>query len=312
MNKEEIIQKIRDSYNIDIVRMEILRYGPDNVMWDAMSNEDDRYVIRISKRDMGNDIMFEAEWLCILQNEGVPVVSIILTKKEKPYVSIKNNQTITVFNFLDGKHIDVSASNPLPEKAVKSAATALAMLHTVSKKHKISFSRKRTVFKELERTIEHQNFFLKKMPKRKEFIQEVKEILDWGKTQAFTPVLVHNDYRIGNIMFDESNNLLAILDFDWSCMGPAIKDVAHSLAEWSFPDKAEQHNEKIFSLFLEKYNQTSDTPINRNDLLYRWIALSCLSDASTFLTDSLLHGEIKQPSQSYMYKKYQYFLTIKE
>jgi aminoglycoside phosphotransferase (APT) family kinase protein len=39
-----------------------------------------------------------------------------------------------------------------------------------------------------------------KVPGGKQFIREVKEYQSWAKRYMFTPVLVHNDYRVGNIL----------------------------------------------------------------------------------------------------------------
>jgi len=309
MNTENIVKNIRDVYGIDITKMGLLRDGPDNVIWDATSTNNDRYAIRVSKREMGDEVAFEAEWIRILRKEGVSVVPIVLTKKGVSYSCLDDGSAITVFNFLNGKHFSIATDKSLPNHVIETAAETLALLHEVSRRFNVHASRKRTVFSELERVIEHKNLILKKIPGGKEFIEEVSGMLDWGKAQTFDTVLVHNDYRIGNIMFDDKDNLLAILDFDWSCMGPAIKDVAHSLAEWSFPDGAKKHDEHVFAVFLEEYNKSSKFPVQRDDTLHRWVALTCLSDASTFLVDRLLRGEIKQPSYSYMYKKYEYFLV---
>lgn len=311
MDKEIIIKNIGSSYNIDIVKLDMLRDGTDNVIWDATSRSGTRYAIRVSKRDVDGEIAFEAEWIRILQDEDIPVVPLVFTKTGNSYTNLDKGRAMTVFKFLPGRHLSVSIDNPPPQKTVEAAARVLAVLHSASKKHNVDLPRKRTVFKELERVIESGNLIIEKMPGGKDFIEEVRNTLKWGKSQMYDPVLVHNDYRIGNIMFDESDNLLAILDFDWSCIGPAIKDVAHSLAEWSFPDGSRNHNEQVFSGFLKSYNQASDAPMARDNFLYQWMALSCLSDACTFLIDRLLRGEIKPPSYSYMYKKYQYFLSMK-
>lgn len=311
MNTENIVKKISDMYGIDIMKIELLRDGSDNVIWDATSADGDRYAIRVSKREMGDEIAFEAEWIRILQKGGVPVVPIVLTKQGESCSRLDDGSAVSVFNFLNGKHFFIAIDTSLPNHVIETAAKALALLHEVSRRSNVHASRKRTVFSELERVIEYKDLILEKTPGGKEFIEEVRGMLDWGKAQTFDTVLVHNDYRIGNIMFDDKDNLLAILDFDWSCMGPAIKDVAHSLAEWSFPDGAEKHDEHVFVVFLEAYNTSSKFPVQRDDTLHRWVALTCLSDASTFLVDRLLRGEIKQPSYSYMYKKYEYFLALK-
>lgn len=191
--------------------------------------------------------------------------------------------------------------------AVKSAAEALAKLHNISRQHNVSLPRRRTVFTELERVMVKQKEIEEKVPGGKEFVAEVERILSWGKNQKFTPVLVHNDYRIGNLLFDENEKVAAILDFDWSCIGPAIKDVAHALVEWSFPDGAKQHWQEVFDTFLGSYNRPAEEIIKQDDNLKQWIAFSCLSDTVTYITDRLERGEIKPVTDSFMYQKFQYF-----
>ncbi len=310
MDTRLIIQTVQNTYGIAVVAIDLLRDGPDNTMWNIVDENGEKYVARVSKREMGNEIAFEAEWIRLLQGQGVPVVPIILTKENQPFTILESVYALTVFRFLQGKHLILSADSALSLTAVRAAAMALAKLHDASIKHAVDTSRRRTVFSELERIIEHRYLVTEKIPAGANFVVDVEAQLVWGKAQSYQSALVHNDYRAGNVMFDEQNNLVAILDFDWSCIGPAIKDVAHALAEWSFPDGAEGHNQEVFTAFLDGYNQRSITPISEDNVLYRWIALSCLSDACTFIIDRLIRGEVRDPASSYMYKKYKYFQSL--
>lgn len=310
MNTTQIKKTIQDTYNIPVKTIELLRDGSDNTMWTVTDDQNIKYVVRVSKREMSGDIAFEAEWIRIMCDEGVPVVPIVLTKDNKPYTTMMSRQAVTVFRFLQGQHLVLSADTTPPLNAVTLAATALAKLHDISLKHTVDVPRKRTIFSELERIITYKELIIEKIPNGADFVAEVEEQLAWGGEQTYKPVLVHNDYRAGNVMFDAQNNLVAVLDFDWSCIGPAIKDVAHTLAEWSFPDGAEKHNEKVFSAFLDGYNKHSVNPVLNDATLYHWISLSCLSDACTFIIDRLLRDEVRDPSSSFMYKKSQYFTLL--
>lgn len=310
MDTNLIIKTLQETYNISVGTIELLREGVDNTLWTVVDEKYKKYAVRVSKRELGDDIVFEAEWIRILNNEGVPVTPIVLTKDNQPYTVMKNSKAVTVFHFINGHHLTLSLDDNPPLDAVGAAASALARLHNVSREHTVNASRERTIFSELERIVEHKDLVIKKIPNGADFVAEVEAQLLWGKSQTYQPALVHNDYRTGNVMLDEKNNIVAILDFDWSCIGPAIKDLAHALAEWSFPDGAEKHNQAIFSTFMERYNQQSTVSIQKDTILYRWIGLSCLSDACTFIIDRLLRDEVRDPATSYMYKKSQYFQSL--
>ena len=310
MDTNTIIKTLRNVYDISASVVELLRDGGDNTIWTVIDEQDKKYAVRVSKREMGDDIVFEAEWIHILNTEGVPVVPIVLTKDRRPYVIMENGQAITVFHFINGHHLTLSIDSNPPLDIVGTAASVLAKLHNASRVHTVNASRKRTIFSEMERIIGHKDLVIEKIPNGADFVAEVESQLLWGKAQPYQPALVHNDYRTGNVMFDEQNNVAAVLDFDWSCIGPAIKDVAHALAEWSFLDGAEKHNQAVFSTFLERYNQQSTHPVPKDNTLYHWIGLSCLSDACTFIIDRLLRDEVRDPATSYMYKKSQYFQSL--
>lgn len=308
-SNEKIIPTLKTEYNLDINSASVLRDGSDNTIWTLETENGKKYVARMSKREMGEEIAFEAEWLKVLLVDDAPVVPIIETKNKKPFVILPTGNALTVFEFVNGKHLPFGINQQPSLPAVKFAAEALAKLHNASRRHniKIKLPRKRTVFTELERVVVKRKEIEKKLAGGKGFVAEVEKILSWGKKQEFTPVLVHNDYRIGNILFDENNEVAAILDFDWSCRGPAIKDVAHALAEWSFPDGAKQNWREVFDVFLDSYNLHAKEIIKDDDNLKHWIAFSCLSDTGTYIIDRLERDEIKPIVGSFVYQKFLYF-----
>jgi aminoglycoside phosphotransferase (APT) family kinase protein len=204
----------------------------------------------------------------------------------------------------------MSQDTPIPIKAVTSAARALAKIHEVSRGHKIDLPRSRNIFTEMQRALAVASDIEENVPGGKQFIKEVKEYELWAKEYEFTPVLVHNDYRVGNILFDDTEEVTAVIDFDWCCLGPAIKDVAHTLIEWSLPDKSPKHFKEVFEAFLKAYNGAVSDPIMDDNILYRWICFVALSDACTYIVDRLNSGEIKAIGSCYMYRKFEYFKTM--
>ncbi len=309
MNTEQLIGFIEITYGLK-GRAFILRDGPDNTVWTLECTDGKKYIARVSKREMKDGIAFEAEWLRFLCTKNVSVARIINTLTGSPYSIVPIGNAVTVFDFVSGHHISMSQDIPIPIKAVTSAAKALAKIHDVSRGYKINLPRSRSIFTEMERALAMADDIEEKVPGGKQFMKEVKEYDSWARKQSFTPVLVHNDYRVGNIIFDDTEEVAAVIDFDWCCIGPAIKDVAHTIIEWSLPDKSPKHFTEVFDGFLKTYNEAVSELIMDNDDLYRWISFAALSDACTYIVDRLNSGEIKAVGSCYMYRKFEYFRTL--
>jgi len=308
MNIKELKDLLLREYNLLVVSAKLFRESSDNQVWEVFTSGRS-YIVRISKRQIGSDFQFEAGWMDYLFEQGIPTVPIIKTHTGEAFVMLAQNKPLVVFKKIEGDIFLLDKSNFPSSAQAKNASAVLAKIHSCSRHHTIELPRHRTIYTELERVLKNETRLLKLDQSNSSFLKEVVEFIRWGKEQQFDPVLIHGDYRTGNIIFN-NNKLAAVLDFDWACLGPAIKDVAHALAEWSYPDGAGSHNESIFVSFLEAYNLVSEQRINRTQELYRWMAFSCLSDAGTYIVDRLDRGEIKSFGNSFMYAKYLYFLKL--
>lgn len=124
---------------------------------------------------------------------------------------------------------------------------------------------------------------------------------------------IHNDYRIQNLIF-LSDTDCTLIDFDWSCYGPLIKDVALAVGEWSLFDFNKGPSQEAIDQFLKGYNSTSPQKINYDKELIFWISFAYLSEAATFFTDVCeeRHTDlvITEISQCHSYKKFRYFYTL--
>lgn len=306
MSPEQILSYANTEYALQVEGAELVRESSDNQIWKLVSKRSHQgYFLRISKRDLKEDIAFEATWLEVLAKDGVPVAPLVKTYSGEPF-SISEFGATTLFKEVFGTHLNFDKENFPNKEQIASAAKALARIHQASSSVATALPRQRTIFTELSRVESIKDNLNLDEPGNSEFLSGISDSLAWAKSQQFEPVLIHNDYRIGNLLF-EGDEVAAVLDFDWSCMGPAIKDVAHALAEWSYPDGADTHNESVFAAFLDSYNTVAKNPIARNKTLYQWIAFSCISDAATFVVDRIERGQPKLPRQSYMFSKYRHF-----
>src|SRR3989344_1497686 len=127
-NEQTLLKSCNEIYGLDAARARVLRDGSDNIIWTLEIKNGKKYVARMSKRELGGDIAFEAEWLKVILADGVPVVPIRETKDKNSYAILTTGKTLTIFEFVEGKHLPFGIDQPPPLSAVKSAAEALAKL----------------------------------------------------------------------------------------------------------------------------------------------------------------------------------------
>ena len=304
MTKAKIVEKIEETYKIRTKNVSLLRESSDNKVY-LVESDRGKFVLRVSKRDIRDNVLFETTWLDYLRRHNVPVVEVVKTEGKKLF-SVLEKSVLTMFKFAKGKHIEIKPDSKPDLECVRSAAHELAKIHNVSLKANINLSRKRNILTEIDRALKIKNKFISRSEGGAVFVKELVFYKEWVRKNKNTECLLHNDYRFGNLFF-ENKTVSVIMDFDWSCKGPAVKDVAHSLAEWSFPDGAMKHWKDVFGTFLYSYNKEAKNEIDLNNTLFHWICFSCLSDIATYFTDLAAEGVFKRIPSSYMYKKYLYF-----
>ncbi len=291
----------------------VLRSGPDNDMFLVSDKQKhkDVFVVRVSKRKLSqDDIIFETTWLAELKKKNIPVPEIVKTKTGVNFFLDKNGQLYLAFKYIEGSHPEINLKTKPDLKLVAQAAKTLAQIHNVSFNTPLDLPRKRNIFTEIDRALTLKNKFAQKLAGGNLFIEYLSFYKNWVKeNEGSDYCLIHNDYRAGNILFAD-NKVAAVIDFDWSCLGPAAKDVAHSLVEWSFPDGAKKPWLDVFDVFLNSYNQSADHKIKLNGDLYNWICFACLSDVATYFSDLAEKNTFDNITSSYMYQKFLYFSPL--
>ncbi len=268
-------------------------------------------VFRVGKRSKKENTEFEIEILCFLSENNVPVPMPQKTLDERRYV--ENGELLyTLFNFIEGAHVEVSKSSMPSIEIVSEAGKQLAQVHNAVERFVPVGLTKRTMATELERVLDSKELFASVFLNGAEFISQVQEALAFMHNATDTLLLIHNDYRAHNILFGSNGHVTGVLDFDWSCFGAPIKDVAHSALEWSFPDGADEPDLKLFNAFIDSYNLIAINPVSKNQTLLQWVCFGALSDTATYLADRIDSVDANEPGRirSYMYKKYTYFKNI--
>jgi Ser/Thr protein kinase RdoA (MazF antagonist) len=301
---EELIKQIEKKYRIKCPKVSLIRESPDNFVY-LLEDHSNKYILRISKRDIRDDVLFELTWLDYLENHHIPVAEVIKTVDDRLF-DIYQQKTIVIFKFVEGERVEIKPDKKPNLAKVANAALELAKIHNTSLTTNINLKRKRNIFTEVNRALAIKDELIDHCEGGEKFVKELKFYKDFAKKWEGELSLIHNDFHPGNLLL-EDNKVSAILDFDWAYKGPAIKDLAHALVLWSYPDGASCHWPDVFDTFFESYNRKAINKIKKDENLYRWICFSCLSDTATWITDLAKEKIYKKINGSYMYKKYLYF-----
>ncbi len=183
---------------------------------------------------------------------------------------------------------------------------ALATIHRVLSDYRQqnTFKTVRSTFSEIERVLHQKDYFCQKYLDGETIIDNINQIMTEVEPLVTNDTIIHNDFRIQNLLFN-GNEISAILDFDWACVGSSLKDLGHALIEWSFPDGAKTCQWDILKAFLKGYQEIY-SQIDIPKLLI-WMRFSCLSDACTYLMDTINQKSQPREANSYMHEKYKFF-----
>jgi aminoglycoside phosphotransferase (APT) family kinase protein len=131
-------------------------------------------------------------------------------------------------------------------------------------------------------------------------LQELrKRISESGADKPHELVLVHGDFRVGNLLVG-ANGLAAVIDWEFAHWGHPLEDLAWPLVRaWRF-GREDQHVGGIGNLenYLNAYNKASGSEFTSSQLAWwelagnlRW-SISCLTQARRHLSGAELNVEL--------------------
>lgn len=312
--------KILEEYGLDKSAVfKLIHDGIDNNVH-LLDASDKKYVLRESKRsEVNKNIDFEINLLLTLSQTSLSVPRTVALRDNSYYLAI-NNKCFTLFNYIEGHQFKTVSNEMLSANVIILGGKKLGELHDITKNIEIGIDSKRTIFTEFERLfsvpaekLAQFDGHIEFLEHAKKFYADAKKLMQDEKTISG---MIHNDYRIQNLIFSANNADASIIDFDWSCQGPFLKDIGLAIVEWSIFDFEKGPSQEAIQQFIGGYNSTGPMHIEYNAELLFWVCFSCLSDACTFFSDvlELRHKDlsINKIDQCRMYKKFKYFLKENE
>ncbi len=305
MNSIESIKKVLETYELsEKAPINLIRESGDNFVF--LIGEKEKTILRLSKRLPIEDAAFEYDLIKHLLSKNIPVSEIIKNKEGQHY-SLLEDSVVVLFKFIDGNHVKVDKDHLPNNEQAHDAGKHLGLISNAGLDFKTNAPRRRDIFQEFSRVLKLEDYFTNNFEGGKEFLEQVKNAIEFGKNQNEIQGLIHNDYRPSNVFFIQ-NKVHGVIDFDWACIGPVIKDLALAVVEWSFPDGAIEVNAEVFDAFLKGYNSVAINKIGKDQRLFDWIKFTTLSDAATYFCDLAEDpNSTKRIIRSFMYRKYLYF-----
>jgi len=126
-------------------------------------------------------------------------------------------------------------------------------------------------------------------------LAEPHPAIEWGvrwlrdhPPRSFDEVLVHGDFRIGNLLVSEAG-LLGVLDWEFAHVGDPVEDLAWPLVRaWRFGQDARLGGIASIDAYLARYNQATGRDVDRASLFF-WELMGNVKWAIGSLTQARRH-----------------------
>lgn len=269
-------------------------------------SQDKKMIVRVGKIIPLEEVREEALVLDYLAGKMLPVPKIISGLNGELVVSPSFSKTLTIFEFIEGRHVEAGAStNPTVTEA-RNAAKVLAKIHKATQGDGKLGRTRHFVGSEIEKALADREIIIDKYIGGKEFINELIIATQKAKTYTGDFGLVHGDYRSKNLIFDhQGDEVEAVIDFEWYFFGPVLYDLGLMLVEWSCPDRQEYLDKKMLEAILSGYSEELGKKISLDEEIKFWMYYSALSDATTFLLRKAKNSSSSEKIKigSFMYQK---------
>ncbi len=291
----------------------LIHDGPDNYVYIVTDANGKKYALRINKR-LGKNVSFELEVLVTLAQKGLNITRPLETKSKEYFILINNNQVV-LFDFIEGTQVEKLDTEHLETDVIERGARKFGEFHNFTNNMKVETVPNRNIFTEYDRLLALDTDTLKKFTDYEILLKQVKTFYSEAQSRIKEGKelygVIHNDYRIQNLIYTKDD--CYIIDLDWACYGPILKDLGLAIAEWSMYKKDTGPSKIAIDRFLKSYNETAPKTVAYDKDLIFWICFACLSDTCTFIADvvqnNFKYGDIaiNDVNQCRMYRKFQYF-----
>lgn len=274
-------------YGVGDFKYEFINTGIENSTY--IIEADSKFVIRVYRKGAktADKIRREIDFMQELYRRRLPVPKVILNKAKNPLTIFNeagHNWQAIAMEFIEGHHHANYNTHVIDQLA-----------HYQAKMHQIgvSYGHQHKEKPELQLVPgEFTNLINKKLctPANRELlgrIESYKVYLDPKLECGY----VHNDYDIENVLFDDRNDIQAILDFDDLTFMPVVVCLAFSLWSVLFESKKIDYVDRYIKVYCQtRPLSTMELDYILKIILFRHYAIASL----TILRNQMGEEELKQ------------------
>jgi Ser/Thr protein kinase RdoA (MazF antagonist) len=265
VDNRDLAETILKKWDYNPNRLDLLDYYriSANAVYPFECNEQ-RCFLRFSpvEERTAEAVQAELEFIRFLRSEGYPAVDTVLSRagKELEYVETSRGDYLAVvFKGVPGKPLTMI---PLTDSLIFSYGEALGKLHTLSRKYK-KFKNKRISWREqLDWVRNVLDDYPGESPAKKE-ADILQSCLERFPVSPEYYGLVHYDFELDNVFYDETNGSFHVIDFDEAVYHWFALDIEQSI-DSLVEDMPQERAVEARRLFLEGYR--SITPVDESML----------------------------------------------
>ena len=240
IDNDNLEQYLKNLFGNDTILKDIKQFkgGQSNPTYMITTNEKD-FVLRRQPPgkllQSAHAVDREYRVITALHNTDVPV--------PKTYDYCENLEiTGTKFFLMDHVKGKIYWDLLLPNKSrTERREIYLSMNDTISKLHNVDFSNiGLSEYGKYENYMGRQIARWTKQYKDSEtvYLEEIERLIDWlpkNIPSGDDTSIVHGDFRLDNMIFDENNRVIAVLDWELSTLGNPIADFSYHMMSWRLP-----------------------------------------------------------------------------
>jgi len=191
--------------------------GPDNNVY-AITVDGNKYALRESKR-LGKSVSFETEVLIKLNQLNFSVPKIIKTISGGYFLQAGDKQFV-LFEYILGSQTDKLSPEHLETNLIERGASKLGELHSLTNSLNITAKPSRGIFTEFDRLLQLDKASLERFSDSDQVVEQVKGFYKEAKVRIESKKelygIIHNDYRIQNLIYSDKDCYIIRLKLSYS------------------------------------------------------------------------------------------------
>ncbi len=303
---EQILEKISSLYGLNLRFVEKVAHGflSENSI---LAHDGEKYFLKkfgVKKADRLKEIHAAEKYF---SEGGIPVITALATQTQETFFE-HNRNLYALFPFFEGHHLK---ERQVTARAVTSLAETLAHMHLLGRNATVPV---RDTFRpwRTESVLNEINLILEKVSaisaptefdiRAQQNVLLKKRIIEsdartYDQFNLANDHLIHGDYMIGNVFFDDTDTVAGVFDFDKTCYAPRVFELFRSMIYatfWTEPiDAAALAQAK---LYLDSYLAIYPMPLSDlNDAFFAYrvrCAHSTWVESEHYLNDNSRGDEL--------------------